>query len=63
MPYYVSKGATIAPLQFEKHEAKFQGIWTLVDAKGGQTPTSRENATLMMSNYFGNDWLTLVGGT
>jgi len=26
------------------------GIWTVIDVKGSQTPTSRENATLLMTN-------------
>lgn len=34
MPFYVSKGATLKPTQFEKHEAMQHGIWVLLDTKG-----------------------------
>lgn len=31
--------------------------------RGGQAPTSRDNATLFLSNFGGTDYLTLIGGT
>ena len=44
-------------------ESTFQGFWTIIDIKGAQAPTSRENASLFVQNWFGSDWVTLVGGT
>lgn len=63
MPHYVNKGATISPVMFGPKESKMNGFWTVIDVKGGQAPTSRENATLFIANWNGTDWLTLIGGT
>jgi len=38
------------------------GFWSVVDVKGGDVPTCRENATLIILNYTDEDQLTLIGG-
>lgn len=38
------------------------GVWTILDVKGGDAPTAREGSTLFVSNWRGSSWLTIIGG-
>jgi len=49
IPYYLIKKST--PTQFNIKDIKLKGFWTIIDVKGGNTPTSRDNATLFMSKW------------
>jgi hypothetical protein len=51
------------PTQFNIKEVKLNGFWTVIDVKGGSAPTSKENATLFLSKWGQQEWLTLIGGS
>jgi hypothetical protein len=60
--YYVSKGAHPSAILFGQQESKFSGFWNVLDIRGSQVPTSRENAGIFIENWKGDDYVTIVGG-
>jgi len=60
--YYVSKGAHPSAILFGTQESKFCGFWNVLDIRGSQAPTSRENAGIFIENWKGDDYVTIVGG-
>ena len=39
------------------------GFWSVLEMRGSQAPTCRENASMMLTNINGSDWISLVGGS
>ncbi len=49
MPFYIIKNTT--PTQFNIKDVQIKGFWNVIDVKGGDAPTSKDNATLFVSKW------------